>query len=89
MGEQAGLNLIFPEGKALGSHTVSWNIQFIYKISTSLTKSKNDILYTFGFEILINSSSYVKEKIKMYSHVTLMIRILGMFSHPSKTSCGF
>ena len=48
-------------------------------ISMSLTKSNTQSLYTFGYFItLFYTLSFVKKKIKIYAHVTSMIKILSM-----------
>lgn len=38
-------------------------------------------LYVCAFENFFSTSSYVKDKINIYSHATLMIKILGMYLH--------
>lgn len=61
----------------------------IYMISTSCTKSKMKILILWvGFWTLYCTISYVKDDIKIYLHVTLVIRIPSMYLHPrAPTSC--
>lgn len=49
-----------------------------YTTYTALTKFKNRILYG----TLFNALSYVKEKMKMYSHLTMMLEIRRVYSHP-------
>ena len=68
---------------ALNSYrTKGLNVRHTYTIFTKLAESYISILYINWFETLSSTLSYVKEKLKIYLHVTRMIKILSMWLHP-------
>ena len=40
------------------------------------------MLCIYGFEILVYTLSYIKENTKVYSYLTLVIKIQRMYLHP-------
>lgn len=55
----------------------------MYAICTNLTKSTiQKKYYTFGFDLLY-TLSHAKEKMQTHEHVTLIIKLLGMYLHPT------
>ena len=54
----------------------------IYIIYTGLTMFRRDILHIQGFHILFYTFFTIKEKIKIYTYLTLMIKMQQRYLHP-------
>ena len=57
---------------------------YMYTLSLEASPSLKFVSFMFiGFEVVFSTISYVKEKIKLHSYVTMMIKVPSMFLHLS------
>lgn len=57
---------------------------YMYTLSLEASPSLKFVSFMFiGFEVVFSTISYVKEKIKLHSYVTMMIKVPSMYLHLS------
>ena len=59
-----------------------FNVKPMYTISMSLIKSENPIFKLLGLKLYLVHYLMSKKKMKIYSYMTLMIKLLSIYLHP-------